>query len=192
MISTLLYGSETWTTYAIQERNLNSFHLRCLRRILQIPRRDNIRNTEVLERSQMTSMFAILTERRLRRLGHVSRMQCGRIPKDILYGELTTGSRPLGRPRLRYKDIYKRDLTLYNIGFHSWETSAADRQLWKQAVRSGVHTTEVSRTANARQKRAWRKGLNIQPRQPTTFTCSTCNRDCHSRIGLCTHSRRCT
>uniref|UniRef100_K7EX07 Reverse transcriptase domain-containing protein n=1 Tax=Pelodiscus sinensis TaxID=13735 RepID=K7EX07_PELSI len=34
VISTLLYGSETWTTYARQERRLNAFHLRGLRRIL--------------------------------------------------------------------------------------------------------------------------------------------------------------
>ena len=36
VVSTLLYGSETWTTYARQERRLNSFHMRCLRRILGI------------------------------------------------------------------------------------------------------------------------------------------------------------
>ena len=34
VLSTLLYGSETWRAYARQERRLNSFHLRCLRRIL--------------------------------------------------------------------------------------------------------------------------------------------------------------
>ena len=36
VISTLLYGSETWTTYARQERRLNTFHLRSIRRILGI------------------------------------------------------------------------------------------------------------------------------------------------------------
>ena len=36
VISTLLYGSESWTTYSIQERKLQAFHLRCLRRILGI------------------------------------------------------------------------------------------------------------------------------------------------------------
>ena len=36
IISTLLYGSETWTTYAGQERMLNTFHLRSIRRILGI------------------------------------------------------------------------------------------------------------------------------------------------------------
>ena len=67
-------------------------------------------NTEVLARAGTVSMYALLTKRRLRWLGHVTRMQDGRLPKDILYGELATGSRPTGRPSLRYKDVLKRDL----------------------------------------------------------------------------------
>ena len=34
--STLLYGSETWTAYAGQERRLNTFHMKSIRRILGI------------------------------------------------------------------------------------------------------------------------------------------------------------
>ena len=30
VLSTLLYGSESWTTYARQDNRLESFHLRCL------------------------------------------------------------------------------------------------------------------------------------------------------------------
>ena len=36
VLSTLLYGSESWTTYARQERRLNAFHIRCLRHLLHI------------------------------------------------------------------------------------------------------------------------------------------------------------
>ena len=36
VISTLLYGSETWTTYAGQEKRLNTFHMRSIRLILGI------------------------------------------------------------------------------------------------------------------------------------------------------------
>ena len=36
VLGTLFYGSETWTTHAKQEKKLNSFHMRCLRRILHI------------------------------------------------------------------------------------------------------------------------------------------------------------
>ena len=53
-------------------------------------------------------MFALLTKIRLRWLGHVTRMKDGRLPKDILYGELATGSRPTGRLALRYKEVCGR------------------------------------------------------------------------------------
>ncbi|KAI8519194.1 hypothetical protein Bbelb_024510 [Branchiostoma belcheri] len=43
-------------------------------------------------------------------LGHVRRMEDGRIPKDVLHEQLTSGSRRVGRPALRYKDICKRDM----------------------------------------------------------------------------------
>ena len=34
VVSVLLYGCDTWTTYRHQERRLNAFHMRCLRSIL--------------------------------------------------------------------------------------------------------------------------------------------------------------
>ena len=73
VISTLLSGSETWTTYTPLERRLNSFHLRCLRRILGIKWQDKVPNSEVLICAGVHSMFAILSERRLRWLGHVKK-----------------------------------------------------------------------------------------------------------------------
>ena len=51
VISTLLYGSETWTTYAGQERRLNTFHLRSIRRILGISWQDKVTNADVLSRA---------------------------------------------------------------------------------------------------------------------------------------------
>ena len=42
-------------------------------------------------------------------------MKDGRIPKDILYGELAVGKRPRGRPQLRNKDVCKRDMKALEI-----------------------------------------------------------------------------
>nr|VZI18393.1 unnamed protein product [Spirometra erinaceieuropaei] len=42
ILSTLLYGAETWTVYAKQARRLNHFHLSCLRRILRLKWQDRI------------------------------------------------------------------------------------------------------------------------------------------------------
>ena len=71
IISTLLYGSEAWTTYAKHERKLNNFHLRSLRRILGINWSDKMPNTQVLERAGLPTMYTRLRKRRLRWLGHV-------------------------------------------------------------------------------------------------------------------------
>ena len=96
VLNTLLNSSETRTTFARHERKLNSFHLRCLRRILHIMWQVKITNAEVLARANMSSIHVILSERRLRWLGHVRRINTGRIPKDLPYGELAEGSRTTG------------------------------------------------------------------------------------------------
>ncbi|XP_047482402.1 uncharacterized protein LOC125034556 [Penaeus chinensis] len=93
VLSTLLYGSEAWTLYSHQERRLRAFHLRCLRRLLGTTWRDRVTNIDVLAKAGIPSMFAILTKRRLRWLGHVTRMDDRRIPIDMLFRELATGTR---------------------------------------------------------------------------------------------------
>ena len=88
VLSTLLYGSEAWTLYSHQERRLSAFHLRCLRRLLNITWQDCVSNFEVSARAGLPSLFSILTTRRMRsRLGHVIRMDDRRILKDLLFGE---------------------------------------------------------------------------------------------------------
>ena len=76
-------------------------------------------------------MFTMLRQRRLRWLGHVRRMNDGRIPKDLLYGELSAGKRNLGRPQLRYRDVCKRDMKELSIDKNKWEELATDRSKWR-------------------------------------------------------------
>ena len=71
-ISTLIYGSETWTMHAHQEKRLNVFHMRCLRRILGITGQDMVTNNVVLEKAEIPSLHTLLRQRRMRWLGHVS------------------------------------------------------------------------------------------------------------------------
>jgi hypothetical protein len=98
-----------------QESRLIAFYMRSLRRILNIKWSDRISNTEVLHRAQIPSLCTLLRQRRHRWLGHVHRMTDGRIPKDLLYGELSCGKRALGRPHLRFKDVCKRDMKALDI-----------------------------------------------------------------------------
>ncbi len=137
----------------------------------------------------MRSMSAILSKKRLHWLGHVRRMGPGRIPRDLLYGELAEGSRLIGRPRLRYKDICKISVRI-NIG--TWESRAEDRSAWHFVVRQGVQKAEETRIKNLATKRVKRKEKQLQPQlAPSLFIWRKCSRDCHSSIGLYSHSRRC-
>ncbi|XP_029637978.1 uncharacterized protein LOC115213182 [Octopus sinensis] len=76
VLTTLLYGSETWITYRSYIRLLERFHQRCLRTILNIHWSDFITNIEVLERAEIPSIEAMLLKSHLRWAGHVSRMPC--------------------------------------------------------------------------------------------------------------------
>ena len=140
--STLLYGSETWTLSSLQEKKINTFHLRCLRRILKIRWQQKITNEEVLRRTGLTTMYFTLSQRRLRWLGHVLRMGDERIPKSMLYSELVDGTRKRGRPTLRFKDVCKRDLKSLNVGTDKWEELANDRDKWRSSLYKNLKERE--------------------------------------------------
>ena len=152
-------------------------------------------NNHVLQKSNSRTMYAMLSERRLRWLGHVSRMEKGRIPKDLLYGQLECDARSVGRPKLRFKDSCKRDMISSHIDDDTWETTAADRPLWRHAVKKGIGTAEEDRKVERDLKRERRKlkasCSDSNPLSCTKYVCKGCNKDCHSRIGLFSHLRRC-
>ena len=98
-------------------------------------------------------MYALLTKRRLRWLGHVMRMHDGRLPKDILYGELATGYRPTGRPMLCCRDL-KRDLKVGAIAPAGFEALAADRSGWRHYQVSHQDSRAEERGAVGREENA--------------------------------------
>ena len=86
--------------------------------------------------SSLTNLiYFTLSQRRLRWLGHVLRMGAERIPKSLLYSELVVGKRNRGRPKLRFKDVYKRDLKSLSIRTDALELLANDRAKWRSSVR---------------------------------------------------------
>ncbi|XP_064423488.1 uncharacterized protein LOC135360406 [Latimeria chalumnae] len=191
VLSTLMYGGETWTTYVHQEKRLNSFHLRCLCRILNIKWQDKVTNAEVLRRANLPSVTALFKQRRLRWLGHLSRLEDGRIPKDMLYGELSEGIRTTGRPKLRYKDTCKRDMKAFGIDPDQWETLAGDRNRWRQRLHQGIKVHDRNWLQRLEEKRVC--GKQAAPELPNhdTYTCNHGHRSCKSRIGLFSHMRHC-
>ena len=121
-----------WSLRASYERMLNTFHMRCLRHIIGITCQDKVPNNDVLESDGIPSMFVFLKQRCMRWLGHVVRVDDGRIPKDVLYGELAQGKHSTGTPHLHYKEVCKRDLKALGMSLETWEDTAKDRPVWRQ------------------------------------------------------------
>ena len=73
-------------------------------------------------------------------------MNDGCIPKDLLYSELVTGSRPAG-------DDCKCDLRAGNINPAELETETANRDSWRLAIKTAVQTAEKWREEKWEEKR---------------------------------------
>ena len=64
------------------------------------------------------------------------------------------------------------------ISTDSWEVTATDRDAWRCTVKLGLSQYEETQRVKADDKKLHKKTVC-----PTTaFTCSKCDRDCHSRI----------
>ena len=120
ILSTLLYGAETWTVY---------------RRHVKIRWQDKVTNIKVLKRAGLPSMEDLLIRKNLRWTGHLLRMPTDRLPRQVLYSPLPDGQRPRGRPRLRYKDTIKRNLKKRDIDTNSWKSLALQRDVWRDTVK---------------------------------------------------------
>ena len=75
---------------------------------------DKVTNKEIFERTGLPSMEDLIRTN-LRWTGHFLRMSPDRLPKQVLYSQLSSGHRKRGHPRLRFKDTIKRNLELRDI-----------------------------------------------------------------------------
>lgn len=187
VISTLLYGAESWTTYKRHLSKLEAFHQRCLRNILKVKWEDKVSNTEILAKTSCSSIEALVRKRQLQWAGHVIRMDSARLPKAVFYGELKEGRRQLGKPRKRYKDSLAETLTKCHIRKDTFERTATDRPQWRRSVGHGIAKFEEKRVRAAEEKRLRRK--DPARAAATDFTCPTCRRPCAGKVGLVAHSR---
>ena len=191
VLSSLLYCAETWTTYARHIKRLNSFHLRCLRKILKVRWQEKIPDTEILKRSGLAHVETMIMQTRLRWLGHIKRMDDSCIPNTVLYSETRDGSKKLGHLLLSYSDNSKRDMTLFDMNIETWEECALQRSLWREKVTAGTKKYEQALLQRKEMHRQKRKQLQTSwnADDDDAYICEHCNKRCRSRIGLYSHIR---
>ena len=118
--------------------------------------------------------------------GHVRRMPDTRVPKQLLYAELSSGKRKTGGQWKRYKDQLKANLKKCDMDLQ-WETTADDRAYW----RMGVANLERRRIITEAEKRERRKNREYDndTADSAVCVCNVCGRICRSAIGLYSHQR---
>ena len=110
LISTLMYGSESWVWQREHESRINAVEMRSLRKICGVTLADRVPNDDVRKRVGLKESVGVKIRRgMLRWFGHVERMQDDRMTKQI-YNAKVDGCRSRGRPRLTYHDQINRAL----------------------------------------------------------------------------------
>ena len=96
ILSTLLYGAETWTVYRRHVKKLHAFMMRHLRSIMKIRWQDKVTNIKVSKWAGLPSMEDLLIRKNLRWTGHLLRMPTDRLPRQVLYSQLPDGPSETG------------------------------------------------------------------------------------------------
>ena len=94
-----------------------------------------LHNAELHALYSSPNIIRSLNSRRLRRAGHVARMEQSRNAFRVLVGK-PEGKRPLGRPRRRSEDNIKMDLREVGCDPGKWIDLAEDRDQWRAYVRA--------------------------------------------------------
>ena len=134
ILSTLLYGSETWTVCRRHVKKLHAFMMRHLRSIMKIRWQDKVSNIKVLKREGLPSMEDLLIRNNLRWTGHLLRMPIDRLPSGSLLATTrrTTTTWPPTSPLQRHNQEH---LKKRNIDTNSWKSLVLQRDVWRDTVK---------------------------------------------------------
>ena len=189
VISTILYGCETWVPYRRHIRLLESFHIRRLQLSLGLRWWHKVTHSEIRSRAGIPIIGSMLLHRQLRWLGHVIRMPHSRLPLCVLYGQLRLGRRSVGGQKKCF--VEKLILKKCNIPFSRLETLASKTATWRSTCVLECHTltmnTIVLQLSDAVADISM---LQCSAHFPDSdYQCPLCGRQCYSRIGLLSHSK---
>ena len=186
VLTVLLYGCESWTLYRRHVTLLDQFHpalpptypkhqmvLQCLKR------EGTLASSDAKYRCTANTVSA--------GSGHLVRMQDNRLPKQLVYSELTEGHRPNGWSKLRYKDtlekkiprnatLIKKQTNPKTMGNHS------HKQVWMEACYSQGNRSLRCKQSSQQKKHAAMKARTIPAERSTE--CPECSRLCASDFGL--------
>lgn len=123
---TLLYGSEMWPISERQMDKMMVVEMKMLRWACGLNVRDRVRNEAIRAMTKCAKLEGKIRERRLRWFGHVKRREKEHVCRRMMTYTIR-GKRPVGRPKLRWSEMIKQDITQLRLT----ERHALNRDLWK-------------------------------------------------------------
>ena len=132
------YGSEAWALRKADEDLLDVFQKNYSRIVLGTQLTDRISNNRLYEKCDSIPLSRAIMKERLRWLVHVLRMRDDRLPKIVIFGQLSRAKRKAGRPRLGREDVIKKDLKEMGTSWEGLKREALNKSGWRRSVLSCV------------------------------------------------------
>jgi len=128
--SMALYGAETWTLRAADQKHLESFEMWCWRRMEKISWTDHVRNEEVLLRvNEQRNILHEIRKRKANWIGHILRRNC--LLKQVIEGKIKGEMKGTRRRRKLVDELKDRE------GYCHLKKEALDRTAWRNRFGGG-------------------------------------------------------
>ncbi|KAI0229379.1 hypothetical protein LSAT2_020211, partial [Lamellibrachia satsuma] len=124
--------SETWKINEGDNRKLDTFFFKCLRRILQIRWPYVVSNRDILAKTKLKTISTEVKLRRWKWVGHILRMEKNSNCETALTWT-PEGRRKVGRPKTTWRSTIENERRI--LGWNSWNEArrvAADRTRWRR------------------------------------------------------------
>ena len=131
----MIYGMEMVRATSLQVGKLGMAEMRMLWMEMEITKMDKVRNECVRRKVGGENIEEKIREARLRWYGHMRRREDSYVGRKVLDMEVS-GKCPRERPKTRFSDIIKEDMTV--VGTR--EEEVWDRMVWRRRCMSAVET----------------------------------------------------
>ena len=122
-----LYGAETWTLQAVDQKHLESYEVWCWRRMEKISWTDHVRNEEVLLRvKEQRNILHEISKQKANWIGHILCRNC--LLQRVIEGKIKEGIEATGRRRRRRKLL---DDLKEKRGYSHLMEEVLDRTMWR-------------------------------------------------------------
>jgi hypothetical protein len=132
--SIALYGAETWTLRAVDQKHLESYEMWCWRRMAKISLTDHVRNEEVLLRvKERRNILHEICKRKANWIGHILCRYC--LLQGVIKGKIKGGVKVTGRRGRRHRKLL--DGLKERRGYSHLKEEALDLTMWRAGFGRG-------------------------------------------------------